>query len=260
MTQRSRLFPRPPAPMRATLMRSLAPRMRAWAGAACPTTPRATPAPTAVLTNSRRPSFGGSIRSSSRLIRSGRILCWTDGGDDSIPRATGLVAHGVGRAPDGAVLGPESARDRIGVERPLCHAQVYQGAGPSPVHEVVHLLVAKADRGQRGHDLLAVRDLLVEVDLEETGAGLRQEVGAGEQVPAEVGDPWAEVLEHARRAQSSERALHDLDVEVAPPEPHVDRAGQDGPAQMAYVTLGDPVVRRLLEPEVHEESSQRRAV
>src|SRR5439155_2994972 len=59
MAHRSRSVPRPPTPMTATLMRSFAPRTRAWAwaGAARPTTPRATPAPTADFTKSRRPSL-----------------------------------------------------------------------------------------------------------------------------------------------------------------------------------------------------------
>src|SRR5689334_23148480 len=65
MTVRSRLLPRPPQPMSATLMRSLAPSTRedaaADAGVARPRTPRVTPAPTADFTKSRRPSFGRSI-------------------------------------------------------------------------------------------------------------------------------------------------------------------------------------------------------
>src|SRR5262249_3206533 len=55
ITHRSRCIPRPPVPMRATLMRSFAPRTRAWAWAvvARPRTPSAAPAPTADFTNSR---------------------------------------------------------------------------------------------------------------------------------------------------------------------------------------------------------------
>src|SRR5713101_7853295 len=43
--------------MTATLMRSFEPRTRAWAGVARPRAPRATPAPTADFTKSRRPSL-----------------------------------------------------------------------------------------------------------------------------------------------------------------------------------------------------------
>src|SRR2546426_4756206 len=57
MTHRSRYVPRPPTPMTATLIRSFAPRTRAWAGVARPRAPRATPAPTADFTKSRRPSL-----------------------------------------------------------------------------------------------------------------------------------------------------------------------------------------------------------
>src|SRR5258708_8768520 len=57
ITHPKRWAPPPPGPMRARLMRSFPPTTRAWAGAARPTTPRATPAPTADFTNSRRPSL-----------------------------------------------------------------------------------------------------------------------------------------------------------------------------------------------------------